>query len=818
MRNLWKDATFAFRVLQKNPGFTLVAVLTLALGIAANTTVFSWIEDLLLRPYPGSSHGEQLAVIDVISTGSPAGANQTSYLDYLDCRKNLKSLAGVALHREDVFAVGESLHAQAVWGEMVTGNYFSVLGVKPLLGRTFTPEEDGDKVGAYPVAVISYRLWRSRFQSDQRIVGKTIRVNRRPLTVIGVAPPEFRGTLPGLVFEMWVPITMGPALGMLSSETFKDRNAREEYGIVRLKPGVSIEQARAEAASLSSTLEVMSPDTNRGITITISPSWQFHSAAPELLLRPLRILMGISVLVLLIVCANVANLLLARSIGRRKEISIRLALGAGTWPLLRQLFIETLFVASAGAALGLILAQWMQAWLPAMVPKVAVTVAMGGTFDGRILGFTILICAGTTLLSGAAPALAWLRTDVNDTLREGGRGGSQGAKSHRMQELLVIAEIAMATVALAGSGLFLRSFRNASAIYPGFDKNHVLLAQFYLGGTGFSTRDMQDFFARLAVRLRSLPGVLEASYADDAPLGTTGGPYGRVEPEGYVRSVGESMDVNRFLVAPRYFALLKNRLLEGRDFRDNDDFSAPPVMIVNQAFARRYFSGGEALGRKVRCEGKWFTVVGLAQDSKYFDVAEKPRPFFFAPFRQFSGNDTRVHFFVRVTGEPAAFIPTFRREVVAADPNAVGFYPMPMTEWTEVTMLPQKLAASLLGAMGLISLCLAGVGLYSVMAYAVARRTQEFGVRMALGAQPNDVLRHVLARGIKMTAAGLAIGMAVALALTRLVASMLVDVAAADPLTFAGVAVFLVLVALAASYIPARRATNVDPMMALRCE
>jgi len=810
--------SFAFRLLQSSPGFTVVAVLTLALGIGANATVFSWIDELLLRPFPGSTDSQQLAVLEMVTAGAPNGANQTSYLDYLDYRDHLKSISGLALHREDVFTLGESVHAQAVWGELVSGNYFAVLGMKPVLGRMFTPEENGDKLGAYPVTVIGYRLWKNYFHADRGIVGKSVRVNRRELTVVGVAPEEFRGTMPGLVFEMWVPVTMGVELGMLDDSTFKNRASRRLYGIVRLKSGVAIEQARAEAAAFSHNLEAMSPDTNRGVTAAVLPAWEFHSAAPDLFLRPLRILMAISVLVLFIVCANVANLLLARSIARRKEISIRLALGAGWWQLLRQLLTETVLLAGAGAIGGLWLAQWMGNMLPAMIPRVAVTLAAGAQLNGRILAFTILICAGATLLSGAAPALLWLRTDVNETLREGGRSGSPSAQSHRMRDFMVVAEVALATVALVGSGLFLRSFHNARGIYPGFDKNNVLLAQFYLGGTGFSTRDMQDFFLRLAARLRTAPGVVEVSYADFAPLGTSSGPSDEVAPEGYVAGKGESMEINRDLVAPHYFDLLKIPLIEGRDFRDSDDRSAPPVMIVNQTFVRRYFNGGGAVGRRVRYQNKWFTVVGLAQDSKYFNVAEEPRPHFFAPFRQVAGSDVRPHLFVRVAGDPDAFTATLRREAAALDPNAGAFFPMPLTEYTEVTMLPQRVAASLLAAMGLISLVLAAVGLYSVMAYAVTQRTQEFGVRMALGARSSDVLRDVLLRGMKLTIAGLAAGIAGSFAVTHLVSSMLVNVGAADPVTFGGVAVFLAVVALAASYVPARRATQVDPMVALRCE
>jgi predicted permease len=817
MRTLYQDLRFGLRIMNGHPWFTIVAVLTLALGIAANATVFSWVDGLLLHPFPGASDSSQLAVFEMITADAPNGAIQVSYLDYRDYRDNLKSISGLAVHREDVFNLGEAGNTQAVWGELVSGNYFAVLGVKPVLGRVFAPEEYGDKPGAYPVAVISHRLWRTRFRSDPALAGKSIRVNRHQLTVAGVAPPEFRGTMPGLAFDIWIPVTLGVELGMVGESTFSVRGDRKLYAVARLKPGVTIEQARAEAASTASNLAAAYPRTNRGRNATILPAWEFHSAAPGLLLGPLRILMAVAVVVLLIVCANVANLLLARSVSRQKEFGIRLALGAGKARLARQLFTETLLLAGLGALVALPLVFWMWDSLPSLVPKIGAPVGIELRLNGQILGFMILTCVTAAVISGVAPALFSARSDVNETLKEGGRGGSAGAHSHRMRSFLVVCEVALAAVALAGAGLFARSFQNARTIDPGFDKTNVLLSRFYMGSSGYSSQEVQQFCLRLREQLQSAPGILNVSYADYAPLGSSGGPYTSVEVEGFVPAPEQSMAINRYLVAPGYFGLLRIPLLSGRDFAESDDAQAAPVLIVSETFARRFFHGSNPVGRKIRCWGKWRTVVGLAKDAKYFDVAEAPRPHFYAPMRQaYGGQD--VYFYAKTAGDPIQAIPTLRREVAGVDPNAGAFFPMPLSAWTEVTLLPQKVAASMLGALGLISLVLAAVGLYSVMAYAVSQRTHEIGIRMALGAQPRDVLGMVVRQGMTLTLAGLAAGIAGALAGARLVASLLVHVSAADPATFAAVALFLGSVALAASYVPARRATRVDPIASLRCE
>ncbi len=815
MRTVLQDLRFGLRLLRNSPGFAVVSVLTLGLGIAANTTVFSWIDSVLLHPFGSSS--DRLAVLETIMAGAPNGANQVSYVDYRDYRKSLKSIDGIAVHREDVFSLGEGVGTQGIWGELVSGNYFEVLGVKPARGRAFTAEEDSDRLGAYPVAVISDHLWRTRFRSDPGVVGKTLRVNRHPLTIVGVAPPDFHGTMPGLAFEIWIPVTMGVELGAMGDATFRNRSGRNLYTMVRLKRGVSVEQARAEVSTLARNLASAFPDTNRGVAATVLPIWRMHTGAPDLLLAPLRILMAVSVVVMLIVCANVANLLLARTVSRQRELGIRLALGAGRARLARQLLTETFVLAGAGALAALPLAAWMAEALPSLVPPVGAPVLVGFSLNTRILSFTILACMAAALISGAAPALFSLRSDVNETLKKGGRSGMAAAHSHRARGALVVAEVALAMVALAGAGLFVRSFRNARAIDPGFDRDHVLLARFYLTSSAYSNDEAQQFCLRLREGMRTAPGVTDVNYADYAPLGSSAGPYHAVEIEGYVPAPGEQVQVNRTIVAPGHFRLLRIPLLQGRDFTEHDEAQSAPVMIVNETFARRFFGGADPVGRKVKRWGVWHTVVGMVKDSKYFNPVGPALAHFYMPFRQrYDGMD--VYFFIRTEGDPRRALAVLRREVAAAGPNAGAYHAMTLRDWTEVTLLAQKVAASLLVVLGLISLALATVGLYSVMAYAVTQRTQEIGVRMALGAQPREVLGAVLRQGMKLAAAGLVIGTAAAFALTRLAANMLVKVSAADPATFAAAAAFLAAVALIASYLPAWRATRVDPVVALRWE
>ena len=820
MRTLLEDLRYSCRLLAGSPGFTLVAALTLALGIACTATVFTWIDSLLLHPFPGAARGSELAVLQMQIPTAPNGGTSLSWLDYTDYRDHLKSVSGLALQRYAAFALGDAVDARLAWGELVSAGYFETLGVRPLLGQMFARTSNADVPGAYPVAVISERLWRGYFRADRRIVGKTIRLNRRQMTVAGVAPSAFHGTAPALLMDIWVPASMGAELGLMDKGSFSDRSDRDFASIVaRLKPGVTVPEARAEVKALAATFAGTYPKTNKGVSATVVSPWEAQSGIGELLLAPLRDLMGVAVLLLLVVCANVSNLLLARSVARHREFGIRIAMGASRWRVARQLMTETLVLGGAAAVLGFVLLTWMQGTLVSLVPSVGLPLATDLPLNFRILGFTLLVCLAAVAISGMAPALVCFSSDVNQALKEGGRRSSPTAAARRMRGFLVIAEVALAVVALIGAGLFMRSFRNARAIYPGLDTSHVLFARFFIESTGYSGAQTQQLMLRLRQNLEGQPGIEAVSYSDFTPLSTTAGPYAdTVRVDGYVPAVGESTSVNDAMVAPGYLAALRIPLVEGRDFTSADDQPKQPVMIVNQAFAKRFFHGQNPVGGNVQAFGRRFTVVGMARDSKYFSPAEAPRPFMYLAFRQFYSGSHEVYLFLRTTGDPVRAIATLRRVVSQVDPNASAFHAVPLAEYTQVALFGQNVAATLMSTLGLMCLLLEALGIYSVMSYTVSQRTQEIGIRLAMGACTIDVIGMVVRQGMGVALAGLAIGLGAALAATRAIGSVLIQVNPSDPATFAGAAFFLLLVSLAATWLPAQRAAHIDPMTALRRE
>ncbi len=815
MGALYQDLRYGTRILQGSPGFSAVVVFTLALGIAANTTVFGWIDRILVHPIPGAADDQRLAVVEILTSGWNDGTLNFSYSDYRTARDNLKLLSGIAVNTNTAFNTRIGDNTQRVYGELVSGNYFEVLGVKPILGRVFLPTEYGDKPGAYPVAVISERLWRGRFGADPGVIGRILYVNRFPLTIVGVVPSEFLGTKPGLAFGMWVPLVMTPQLTGEANGRL-DQGSRLYWSIARLKPGVTIAQARGEVESLVRRLAEMNPRSDEGLKATVVPVWKAHTGGQRLLLAPLVILMAVCLVVLLIVCSNVANLLLARSIDRQREFSIRLALGAGRIRLARQILTEALLLAGIGALIGVPCAMWLSDSLLWLLPPTSSPVSIDLRLNSEVLGFVILICVGASVVSGLGPVLHSTRINVGEGLKEGGRTGTSGKHLNRVRSLLVISEIALALVALVGAGLFVRSFESTRSVAPGFDPRNVSVGQIDLSGVGYSPEQGQQFCLRLRERLKSTPGTVDASFADRLPLGSGRGPWHEIQVEGYGPAFGENMMIYFNAVAPGFFEMMRIPRIEGRDFTEQDDLKKTPVMVVNESFARRFFAGNNPIGRKVRFWGAWFSIVGVVKDAKYNSLAEDPQPFIYV--QQVYSNDSSISFLIRSADASVDSLAILRRELAAMDPNIPVFEIMSMTDYMGGSLFSQRVAASLLSVLGGISLVLATLGIYGLMAYTVSQRTQEIGIRMAMGARRGNVLGMVIAQGMGLTAAGLLLGIGAALAAARLISGLLFRVSADDPSIFAGAAAFLASVALLANILPAWRAAKVDPIVALRHE
>lgn len=817
LRTLWQDLRFSAKLFISNPRFTLVAVLTLALGIAVTATVFSWIDNVLLHPYPGVSDTRGLALLETVTT---SGENlvSSSYLDYRDYRDNLKLVSAVAIGRFTPVSVGSRENVDRAWAELVSANYFDVLGVKPILGRAFLPEEGAERPGAFPVVVISYRMWQNRYRGAHDILGKTIRLNRHELTIIGVAPPDFRGTTVGLVYDMWMPITMANEMGT-GGGTLNFRGCRDLTStIVRLRPGVTLTQASGEASDLAKRLAALYPATNRGVALIVVPVWAGHLGAQNILLKPLQILTAVCALLLLIVCANVGNLLLARSVARQKEFGLRLAFGARPGRIIRQLLTETLLLAAGGAALGVLLLLWLEKSLMSMLPAVDFPFDLRGGLNLRTVGFTLLIVIIVTIAAGLAPALISIRRDLNSTLNEGGRSGTSGVRTHRLRAFLVGLEVALAMVALVSAGLFVRSFQNATEMEPGFDTRNVSVSQFYLSNAGYSAEEQRAFCRSLRERMEASPGVLGVTYTDFVPLTSPGSsPQDQLVIDGYVPAPNEQMLLHRATVPPGYFQFMGIRLLEGRDFTELDQATAPAVIIVNETFARHFFGGASPIGRVVRVVGGAVTIVGEVKDSKYDTPVESAIPYFYVPFRQVFAPGLNFSFLIRTTGDPMGIIPELRREALALNQDAL-FHSMRLSDAVTYSLYAQRVAASLLTAVGVLCLVLAAIGLYSVMSYAVSQRTQEFGVRMALGASRLAMVSMVTRESLFLTVPGMLVGIVMALASFRFFNNMLVGVTASDPLTFAASALFLLAVTLLASFLPATRAMRVNPTTALHCQ
>ena len=812
METFWRNLQYSLRTLRKRPGFTLTVVITLALGIGANATIFTWIKAVLLEPLPGIEQPERL--VEVWGATRNNSALSLSYLDYLDYRDRTVVFSGLAAHQVQPLNLGRGGKPERVWGAVVSGNYFNVLGVKALIGRTFLPEEDRTP-NSHPVAVIGYGLWQRDFGADPKVIGRTITLNEHDFTIIGVTPKEFGSPFAGIALDAWTPVMMKDYVA-LPHFSLTDRGSRWLMVMGRLKPGVTVVQAQANIAAIARQLERTYRQTNDQMGAAVYLLSQSPFSLKRSMQSALAVLMAAVAIVLLIACANIANLLLARAASRRKEIAVRLALGSTRWRMLGQMLTESFVLASCGAAVGLTLAFWTARSLPAFLPPYGIQVSFDTRPDVVVLAFTLGLTVITTVLFGLAPALQASKPDLVAALKDNAAALEQGQRKFPLQHALVISQMALSTVALISAGLFVRSLREAYEADPGFDPRRVLLASFDPFLSGHDDNHGREFYRRLIERVRTLPGVQSVTLARRLPLTLSGIAFANVVIDGYTPAKDEDMHLNYETVGPDYFRTMRIPLVQGRDFDERDNEHARGVVIINETMARHYWTGGDALGRRIKLDKSWLQIVGIAKDVKNRTLNEALQPFLYVPFLQ----DYRSNMILvaRTVIEPKTMFHAVRAETAALDPKIPMFDAKTFEEHIGLSLFLQRMAATILSIFGLLALSLAAVGVYGVMAYAVSQRTRELGIRISIGASRSDVLKLILGQGLTLSVVGLIGGLVTALVVTRFSAHLLYGVSSADPVTFTVIALLLLGVAVVSGYFPARRATRIDPVVALRME
>jgi predicted permease len=818
METLWQDAKYGARMLLKNRSVTLIAVLTLGLGIGANTAIFSVVNALALRPLPVEKQDELVVIYSSDAGGADYGTS--CYPDFLDWRDQNTVFTGLAAFGEIPLALSVGGDTERAVGQIVTGNYFDLLGVAMQRGRAFLPEEDRTP-GTHPVAVVSDALWRERYGADPGLPGRTILVNGYPYTVIGIAPPGFRGTELGIAPQVFVPMMMAVQARPRDFDLLKHRGARWMTVIGRLKPGVTLTQADAAMDPIAKHLSAVHPDFNGGYQgVRIFPIRQTYlwPSERDSVLSFVAILFGVVGLVLVIACANVANLLLSRAAARRKEIAVRLALGASRGRLVRQLLVESMLLALLAGGAGLLVALWSGDALLALRPPGFARMDVDLALDLRVFGFAFALSLLTGVLFGLAPAWAASRAELGPVLKD--ESGTHGYRKSLLRSGLVVAQVSLSLVLLIGAGLFVASLVHARAIDLGLEPRNLLLGSVDLRLNHYTPERGTQLYRELLERVRAIPGVDGASLAEIVPLGM-GFARMTVNAEGRTPAPDEATEIDVNQVAPGYFRVMRTPVLRGREFTDDDRQGAPRVVIVNDVLAERFWPGQDALGKRLidpdpAGAGGFLTVVGVVKHGKHRSLGEPARPLFHLPLWQsFSGTVT-LH--VRTIGEPRAVVGPVRRIVQSLDPHLPVFNVRTMGEHLGTAYFVARTTAAMLSLFGGLALLLASVGLYGVMSYAVSQRAREVGIRMALGARRRDILHLMIREGMTLTVIGVVLGLAGALATTRLLAHLLHGIGPLDAPTFAGVSVLLALVALAACWIPARRAAGVDPMVALRYE
>jgi predicted permease len=822
MLNFWKDIQYAFRTLTKNPGFAIIGIVTLALGMAVNTTLFSVVNGFLLRPLP-VPHPEQITVLSLKQSSLP-GSYRFSYPDYEDLRDQADSFSDILAYRVTLSGVDVDQKADHCIISRVSSNYFSSLGIKPAYGRFILPTE-GRAPGADPVMVLGYSYWRKRFGSDPNVAGKKVEVNGNPFTVVGVAPPDFHGTYSVLDMDAYIPFSAEPNEDPDNpvQKTWTNRGDRSLTLMGRLKPGVTLKQAEATLNVVAQRIAQQHPDTEKGISVQIYPE---KLARPEPdPQNPIPVaaiaFMALASLVLLVACFNIANVLLVRATVRQREMAIRAALGAGHGRLVRQYLAESLLLSFLGGGAGLLLGTWAAGILGSLRLGTDLPIRFDFRPDARVYLFSLSAVFLTGLVVGIMPALRAARTNVITVLHEGGRSSSSGPRRQLARNSLVVAQVAGSFVLLIVAGLFIRSLEKAQQISLGFNPDHVLNLSVDAEQIGYKEARGREFYRDVETRLRTVPGVQSVAQAFTVPLGYVSS-GDRIWIENHPLEPGQQpADISYDMVSPGYLDTLQIPLLRGRKFTDADGEKAPSVAIINQFMAKKLWPNEDALGKRFSTKGPTgpFTeIVGIVQDGKYQNVAEDPQPYFYVPIDQIYQSIRTIH--VRTSVPPETLALQLESQVHELAPD------LPVTQVQTMTESLQgangfflfRFGAQLTATMGLLGLVLAVVGIYSVVSYAAAQRTQEIGIRIAMGASPRDILKMVLRQGLGVVGIGLALGLVIALAGTRVMGGLFVGIKPSDPLTFTVVVLLLTAIALFACWVPARRATRIDPLIALRYE
>jgi predicted permease len=821
MQTLLHDLRFGARMLAKNPIVTAVATFTLALGIGANTAIFSGVNAFVFRALPVPDAGQLARPAEL--TEDRSLADEFSYPDFKDYRDQSANIfSGMAAEDMVQAALGTQDQNDVIWGQVVSGNYFDVLQIKPVMGRAFLPEEDR-AVGATRVVVLGHSLWQRRFNSDPNIVGKTIDMNGRPYNVIGVAPDFFKGTKFALSMDFWAPMAMAEELerspGLLAA-----RDSHWANIIARLKPGVTFSQASTEFSAIAQRLNQLYPDsraaTTKGVVANeIDGRWE---EAAIIMKSGAAIAMAIVGLVLLIACANVANLLLARAAARRKEIGIRLALGASRMRLLRQLLTESLLLSLLGGVLGLVLAYWVVHLLQGFIPVLPYNVVDDFfTIDTRALVFTFVISLATGILFGLAPAWHASSPEVIPVLKGGVEMSALGKRRRfTLRNSLVVIQVALSLLVLVCGALFVKSFRNAQRVDPGFNPQNLLLVTLNPSLIGYDASHSADFFKRLMSDVATLPGVESVGFTRRIPLGDSSNSSGPILKEGEQLARGSAgRNIMNSTVSSNYFKTMQIQIIDGRDFDERDRKDGQKVTVVNEHMAQTMWPGESAVGKRIFVgvdSRDPIEVVGVVKQGKYRALAENPKPFYYYPMTQ--REPLEMTLVVRASGDPRNLVGAIRNQVLRLDRRMPLYSIKTMEDHMTYAFWAPRMAATLAMSFGLVALLLSAVGLYSVMAYVVSQRTREVGIRMALGAGQRDVLRMITTSGMKLAAIGIVIGLVLSLALARVLSTLLIGISAYDAAAFFAVPVLLLVVAFIASFVPARRATKVDPLVALRYE